>query len=151
MRTNFTAYHCLFISRGFKSCFYSKTGKRQHKIETCFCEAQKLRFARKAAKNPEKLIIFQGFCSGQHFYPLNMVWSMRLELTRVNHTPLKRTRLPIPPRPHAIVYWCERRDLNPYCLQHEPESCASANSATLASTYILLYFLSFVKCFLLRY
>ncbi len=23
-----------------------------------------------------------------------LVWSMRLELTRVNHTPLKRTRLP---------------------------------------------------------
>ena len=29
-------------------------------------------FALKIAKNPEKLIIFQGFCSGQHFYPLNM-------------------------------------------------------------------------------
>ena len=52
MRTNFTAYHCLFISRGFKSCFYSKTGKRQHKIETYFCEAQKLRFCPKNSKKP---------------------------------------------------------------------------------------------------
>ena len=36
-------------------------------------------FARKTAKNPEKLTVFQGFCSGQHFYPLNMVYPTGVE------------------------------------------------------------------------
>ena len=31
-----------------------------------------------------------------------LVSRMRLELTRVNHTPLKRTRLPIPPPRHLF-------------------------------------------------
>ena len=45
----------------FKSCFYSKTGKRQHKIETCFCEAQKSRFCPKNSKKPRKTHRFSGF------------------------------------------------------------------------------------------
>ncbi len=65
-------------------------------------------------------------------YDFFLVWSMRLELTRVYHTPLKRTRLPFRHDHilHTATYkrrfWCEGRDLNPHCLQHEPESCASA-------------------------
>ena len=29
-------------------------------------------------------------------------------------------------------FWCERRDLNPYVKTHAPQTCASADSATLA-------------------
>ena len=32
---------------------------------------------------------------------VSLVWRMRLELTRIIHTPLKRTRLPIPPSPQV--------------------------------------------------
>ncbi len=31
-----------------------------------------------------------------------------------------------------ILVWCDRRDLNPYPLGHAPQTCAYANSATIA-------------------
>lgn len=46
--------------------------KRQHKIKIFLSIGKIPIFAKKNSKSPEKLIVFQGFCSGQHFYPLNM-------------------------------------------------------------------------------
>ena len=67
-----------------------------------------------------------------------LVWSMGLEPTRFNHTPLKRTRLPFRHDHKIFVQMVRGKGLEPsLCYQHEPESCASANSATLASTNIL--------------
>ena len=46
--------------------------KRQHKIKIFLSIVKIPCFCQKNSKNPEKLIVFQGFYSGQHFYPLNM-------------------------------------------------------------------------------
>ncbi len=46
--------------------------KRQHKIKIFLSIGKISYFCQKNSKSPEKLIVFQGFCSGQHFYPLNM-------------------------------------------------------------------------------
>lgn len=46
--------------------------KRQHKIKIFLSIGKIPCFCQKNSKNPEKLIVFQGFYSGQHFYPLNM-------------------------------------------------------------------------------
>lgn len=62
----------VFTRKGLKDSIKSKPVLAKHKSRI---------FALKIAKNPEKLIIFQGFCSGQHFYPLNMVEVTGLELT----------------------------------------------------------------------
>ncbi len=32
----------------------------------------------------------------------------------------------------GFLFWCEKRDLNPYGCPHAPQTCASADSATLA-------------------
>ena len=32
-------------------------------------------------------------------------------------------------------FWCDGRDLNPYPLGHAPQTCAYANSATIASRF----------------
>ena len=55
--------------------------KRQHKIKIFLSIGKIPCFCQKNSKNPEKLIVFQGFYSGQHFYPLNMVEATRFELT----------------------------------------------------------------------
>ena len=55
--------------------------KRQHKIKIFLSIGKIPCFCQKNSKNPEKLIVFQGFYSGQHFYPLNMVYVTGLELT----------------------------------------------------------------------
>ena len=55
--------------------------KRQHKIKIFLSIVKIPCFCQKNSKNPEKLIVFQGFYSGQHFYPLNMVYVTGLELT----------------------------------------------------------------------
>ena len=55
--------------------------KRQHKINIFLSIGKIPCFCQKNSKNPEKLIVFQGFYSGQHFYPLNMVYVTGLELT----------------------------------------------------------------------
>ena len=60
------------ISIRFKSCFCSEKAKSQHKIKTYLTIGKIPYFYQKSSKNPEKLIVFQGFYSGQHFYPLNM-------------------------------------------------------------------------------
>lgn len=60
------------ISIRFKSCFCSEKAKSQHKIKTFLTIGKTPYFYQKNSKNPEKLIVFQGFYSGQHFYPLNM-------------------------------------------------------------------------------
>lgn len=46
--------------------------KRQHKIKIFLSIGKIPCFCQKNSKNPEKLIVFQGFYSGQHFYPLNV-------------------------------------------------------------------------------
>ena len=53
--------------------------KRQHKIKIFLSIGKIPCFCQKNSKNPEKLIVFQGFYSGQHFYPLNMVRSTGIE------------------------------------------------------------------------
>ena len=53
--------------------------KRQHKIKIFLSIGKIPCFCQKNSKNPEKLIVFQGFYSGQHFYPLNMVRTKGLE------------------------------------------------------------------------
>lgn len=67
------------ISIRFKSCFCSEKAKSQHKIKTYLTIGKIPYFYQKSSKNPEKLIVFQGFYSGQHFYPLNMVEVMGVE------------------------------------------------------------------------
>ena len=57
--------------------------KRQHKIKIFLSIVKIPCFCQKNSKNPEKLIVFQGFYSGQHFYPLNMA---RQEQPRLNQT-----------------------------------------------------------------
>ena len=69
------------ISIRFKSCFCSEKAKSQHKIKTYLTIGKIPYFYQKSSKNPEKLLVFQGFYSGQHFYPLNMVEVVRVELT----------------------------------------------------------------------
>ena len=64
----------VFTQKLLKDSIKSKPIFKKHKSRV---------FARKTAKNPEKLIVFQGFCSGQHFYPLNMVRMTGLEPARL--------------------------------------------------------------------
>ena len=59
---------------------------------------------------------------------LFVVSRMRLELTWYNHTPLKRTRLPIPP-PRRLNLPCER-------------------ACSVASVYIIHFFYDIVKRFI---
>ena len=54
--------------------------KRQHKIKIFLSIVKIPCFCQKNSKNPEKLIVFQGFYSGQHFYPLNMIHIVGVEL-----------------------------------------------------------------------
>ena len=68
------------ISIRFKSCFCSEKAKSQHKIKTYLTIGKIPYFYQKSSKNPEKLIVFQGFYSGQHFYPLNMIHIVGVEL-----------------------------------------------------------------------
>ena len=42
----------------------------------------------------------------------NLVRGMRIELTRESHTPLKRTRLPVPPPAHHKLLDYFRKKLN---------------------------------------
>ena len=65
--------HGLFKRFGSSPVFTQKQVKDSIKSKPVFAKLKSRVFARKTAKNPEKLIVFQGFCSGQHFYPLNMV------------------------------------------------------------------------------
>ena len=72
--------------------------KRQHKIKIFLSIVKIPCFCQKNSKNPEKLIVFQGFYSGQHFYPLNMVevtglepttsWSRTKRATKLRYTSL---------------------------------------------------------------
>ena len=73
------------ISIRFKSCFCSEKAKSQHKIKTFLTIGKTPYFYQKNSKNPEKLIVFQGFYSGQHFYPLNMLYVTGLELTTLTN------------------------------------------------------------------
>ena len=34
----------------------------------------------------------------------------------------------------CFLFWCDRRDLNPYPCGHAPQTCAYANSATIAKS-----------------
>ena len=64
--------------------------KRQHKIKIFLSIVKIPCFCQKNSKNPEKLIVFQGFYSGQHFYPLNMVRTKGLEAKEgLTKSPLK--------------------------------------------------------------
>ena len=81
------------ISIRFKSCFCSKMAKRQHKIKIFLSIGKIPCFCQKNSKNPEKLIVFQGFYSGQHFYPLNMVEQARVELASYRIAKRLSTRL----------------------------------------------------------
>ena len=40
---------------------------------------------------------------------------------------------------HKALCWCDRRDLNPYPCGHAPQTCAYANSATIANATLILY------------
>ena len=40
----------------------------------------------------------------------------------------------------SVIFWCERRDLNPYAEAHAPQTCLSANSSTLASCFSCVAF-----------
>ena len=62
--------------------------KRQHKIKIFLSIGKIPCFCQKNSKNPEKLIVFQGFYSGQHFYPLNMVEYVKPELNTLIETML---------------------------------------------------------------
>ena len=81
------------ISIRFKSCFCSEKAKSQHKIKTYLTIGKIPYFYQKSSKNPEKLIVFQGFYSGQHFYPLNMVEQARVELASYRIAKRLSTRL----------------------------------------------------------
>ena len=66
----------------FKLRILLKRAKSQHHSSTLIVTPEKTPFLpEKTAKTPEKLIVFQRFCRGQHFYPLNMVEVVRVELT----------------------------------------------------------------------
>ena len=39
-------------------------------------------------------------------------------------------------RQKCVFCWCEKRDLNPYGCPHAPQTCASADSATLAYMWV---------------
>ena len=43
-------------------------------------------------------------------------------------------------------FWCEKRDLNPYGCPHAPQTCASADSATLAYRFFRTLLSYYSKC-----
>ena len=90
------------ISIRFKSCFCSEKAKSQHKIKTYLTIGKIPYFYQKSSKNPEKLIVFQGFYSGQHFYPLNMAQRKGFEplYTFLHNTISNRARSTAPPSLH---------------------------------------------------
>ena len=86
--------------------------KRQHKIKIFLSIVKIPCFCQKNSKNPEKLIVFQGFYSGQHFYPLNMAQRKGFEPldTFLHHTISNRARSTAPPSLQYLLI-----------LQHTPE------------------------------
>ena len=80
--------------------------KRQHKIKIFLFIGKIPCFCQKNSKNPEKLIVFQGFYSGQHFYPLNMAQRVGFEPTVLlwEHTRFRVVRV----RP--LRHLCIRRN-----------------------------------------
>ena len=76
--------------------------KRQHKIKIFLSIGKIPCFCQKNSKNPEKLIVFQGFYSGQHFYPLNMAQRKGFEplYTFLHNTISNRARSTAPPSLH---------------------------------------------------
>ena len=68
-------------SQGSSPVLHEKRSKDSTKSKPVLRVRKSPVFARKIAKNLGKHIVFRGFCRGQHFYPLNMVYVTGLGLT----------------------------------------------------------------------
>ena len=114
------------ISIRFKSCFCSEKAKSQHKIKTFLTIGKTPYFYQKNSKNPEKLIVFQGFYSGQHFYPLNMAQRKGFEplYTFLHNTISNRARSTAPPSLHRQYYILSEQKKQLFLCRFQRFSCA---------------------------
>ena len=71
MLTLQTIFLSLHMIQGSIPVFCSKGQKVSIILQPSSVHRKSAVFARKTAKTPEKLTVFQGFCRGQHFYPQN--------------------------------------------------------------------------------
>ena len=95
--------------------------KRQHKIKIFLSIGKIPCFCQKNSKNPEKLIVFQGFYSGQHFYPLNMAEGEGFEPPEAFTSTVFKTAaidrsaiLPYRPPQKAAMFCCLRAYPRPF-------------------------------------
>ena len=89
--------------------------KRQHKIKIFLSIVKIPCFCQKNSKNPEKLIVFQGFYSGQHFYPLNMAQRKGFEPldTFLHHTISNSSNLLIEMIEHVLFFHADLSHVKP--------------------------------------
>ncbi len=93
--------------------------------------------------NMRKSPIKSGFFGGHLFCHPLMVRLMGLEPIRINHTPLKRARLPIPPQPQTAFPCALRRTDRKRCDRSQGKGILFWRTRTDYYTQII----GFVKCF----
>ena len=103
-----SALHIISLSlhmiQGSIPVFFSKGQKVSIILQPSSLRRKSAVFARKTAKTPEKRIVFQGVCRGQHFYPLNMAQREGFEpsYTFLHNTISNRARSAAPPSLHSL-------------------------------------------------
>ena len=99
-----SALHTISLSRhmiqGSIPVFCSKGQKVSIILQPSSLRRKNAVFVRKTAKSHEKHIVFHGFCSGQHFYPLIMVEATGFEPTTSASRTLRATNCATPRHRH---------------------------------------------------